>query len=86
MVLDYVNFCRQKFRHVEVALIEYRESLEERDIKSPEEIERKVEIRRRQLLSEYRLLDLNEDASGKSKGLLITKLIAKNEKIKCFLC
>jgi hypothetical protein len=50
-----------------VALIEYRESLEERGIKSSEEIERKVATRRKQLQSEYGLLDSNEDSPGNSK-------------------
>ncbi|CAI9094648.1 OLC1v1030425C3 [Oldenlandia corymbosa var. corymbosa] len=59
---------RQKLRRIEVALIEYRESLEEHGIKSPEEIERKVAIHRRRLQSEYGLLDSNEDASGKKRS------------------
>ncbi|CAN4109247.1 unnamed protein product [Withania somnifera] len=56
---------RQKLRRLEVALIEYRESLEERGIKSPDEIERKVEIRRQHLQSEYGLLNFSEDISRK---------------------
>ncbi|KAA0064881.1 protein RRC1-like isoform X1 [Cucumis melo var. makuwa] len=58
---------RQKLRRVEVALIEYRESLEERGIKSAEEIERKVLIYRKQLESEYGLSDSNETASRKKR-------------------
>ncbi|XP_062163509.1 protein RRC1-like isoform X1 [Alnus glutinosa] len=58
---------RQKLRRLEVALIEYRESLEERGIKNSEEIERKVSIRRKQLLSEYGLLDSNDDSSGNKR-------------------
>ncbi|KAB1213532.1 U2 snRNP-associated SURP motif-containing protein [Morella rubra] len=54
---------RQKLRRLEVALIEYRESLEERGIKSLEEIEKKVAMRRKQLQSEYGLLDSNNDSS-----------------------
>ncbi|XP_010648763.1 protein RRC1 isoform X2 [Vitis vinifera] len=54
---------RQKLRRLEVALIEYRESLEERGIKSSEEIERKVAIHRKRLQSEYGLSDSNEDVS-----------------------
>ena len=61
--------CRQKLRRLEVALIEYRESLEERGIKSSEEIERKVAIHRKRLQSEYGLLDNNEDVSWNSKCL-----------------
>ncbi|KAG6649734.1 hypothetical protein I3843_07G226100 [Carya illinoinensis] len=58
---------RQKLRRLEVALIEYRESLEERGIKSSDEIERKVAIRRKQLQSEYGLLDSNNDSSGNKR-------------------
>lgn len=63
MMFDY----RQKLRRLEATLIEYRESLEERGIKNPEEIERKVAIHRKRLESEYGLSDSNEDASGSSK-------------------
>lgn len=59
--------CRQKLRRLEVALIEYRESLEERGIKSSEEIERKVAIHQKRLQSEYGLSDSNEDVSLNSK-------------------
>ncbi|KAG2700356.1 hypothetical protein I3760_07G226800 [Carya illinoinensis] len=58
---------RQKLRRLEVALIEYRESLEERGIRSSDEIERKVAIRRKQLQSEYGLLDSNNDSSGNKR-------------------
>jgi U2-associated protein SR140 len=40
---------RQKLRHIEIALIEYRESLEEQGMKNSEEIERKVAIHRKRL-------------------------------------
>ncbi|KAF2313037.1 hypothetical protein GH714_008847 [Hevea brasiliensis] len=53
----------QKLRRLEVALMEYRESLEERGIKSAEEIESKVAIQRKRLESEYGLL---EDVPGNS--------------------
>ncbi|KAK6137122.1 hypothetical protein DH2020_029131 [Rehmannia glutinosa] len=56
---------RQKMRRLEVALMEYRESLEERGIKSSEEIERKVAIHRSRLQAEYGLLDSNANASGR---------------------
>lgn len=54
-------------RRLEVSLIEYRESLEERGIKNSEEIEKKVAIHRKRLESEYGLADPNEDVSGNSK-------------------
>ncbi|KAJ8531362.1 hypothetical protein K7X08_026796 [Anisodus acutangulus] len=57
---------RQKLRRLEVALIEYCESLEERGITSPDEIERKVEIHRQRLQSEYGLLNFSEDTSKKA--------------------
>ncbi|KAK4485837.1 hypothetical protein RD792_008484, partial [Penstemon davidsonii] len=56
---------RQRLRRLEVALMEYRESLEERGIKSSEEIERKVAIHRSRLETEYGLLDSNADASSR---------------------
>ncbi|PSS17718.1 hypothetical protein CEY00_Acc12404 [Actinidia chinensis var. chinensis] len=55
---------RQKLRRLEVALMEYRESLEERGVKNLEEIERKVAIHRKRLQSEYGLSDSNEDVSA----------------------
>lgn len=58
---------RQKLRRLEVALIEYRESLEEVSVKSVEEIEKKVALYRKRLESEYGLLDSNEDLHRSSK-------------------
>uniref|UniRef100_A0A2P2MP01 U2 snRNP-associated SURP motif-containing protein n=1 Tax=Rhizophora mucronata TaxID=61149 RepID=A0A2P2MP01_RHIMU len=58
---------RLKLRRLEVALIEYRESLEERGAKNSEEIERKVAIHRKRLQSEYGLSDPNEDIRRSSK-------------------
>ena len=55
---------RQKLRRLEVALIEYRESLEERGIKNLEEFEKKVEAHRKRLQSEYGLSDSGEDGQG----------------------
>jgi hypothetical protein len=75
--LTVLMYYRQKLRRLEVALIEYRESLEERGIKNSEEIERKVSIRRKQLLSEYGLLDSNDDSSGNSKCSFCTRAIYK---------
>ncbi|XP_019195287.1 PREDICTED: protein RRC1-like isoform X2 [Ipomoea nil] len=70
---------RQKLRRLEVALIEYRESLEERGIKNTEEIEKKVEIHRRRLQSEYGLLNFNEDASRKSIKSSLERRERRNE-------
>lgn len=58
--------CRQKLRKIEVALIEYRESLEERGIKK-EEIEKKVASHQKQLQYKYGLADFTEDVSNKSE-------------------
>ncbi|XP_044471685.1 protein RRC1-like isoform X2 [Mangifera indica] len=58
---------RQKLRRLEVAVIEYRESLEERGIKSVEEIEKKVAIHRKRLESEYGLSDSKEGISGNKR-------------------
>ncbi|XAR71486.1 hypothetical protein NMG60_11028776 [Bertholletia excelsa] len=61
---------RQKLRRLEVALMEYRESLEERGVKNLEDIERKVAIHRRRLESEYGLLDSSEDVTGNKRSSL----------------
>lgn len=52
---------RQKLRRLEVAVMEYRESLEERGIKNAEEIERKVSAHRRKLKAEFGLMDETAD-------------------------
>lgn len=44
-------------RRLEAALIEYRESLEDRGIKNQEEIEKKVAIHRKKLESDYGISD-----------------------------
>eukprot|EP00246_Nothoceros_aenigmaticus_P017300 TRINITY_DN8380_c0_g1_i1.p1 TRINITY_DN8380_c0_g1~~TRINITY_DN8380_c0_g1_i1.p1 ORF type:complete len:480 (+),score=93.78 TRINITY_DN8380_c0_g1_i1:167-1606(+) len=48
---------RQKLRRLEVAVMEYRETLEERGIKSSDEIERRVFLHRKKLESDYGLVD-----------------------------
>ncbi|XWS17875.1 hypothetical protein CRYUN_Cryun33cG0106100 [Craigia yunnanensis] len=58
---------RQKLRRLEVALIEYRESLEERGIKNAEDIEKRVAVHWKRLESEYGLSDSSEDISGKKR-------------------
>ncbi|MQL93131.1 hypothetical protein Taro_025762 [Colocasia esculenta] len=58
---------RQKLRRLEVAVMEYRESLEEQGIKNSEEIERKVAVHRRRLKSEFGLVDSTEDTRGTSR-------------------
>ncbi|KAJ6915316.1 hypothetical protein NC651_017345 [Populus alba x Populus x berolinensis] len=57
----------QKLRRLEVALIEYRESLEEQGMKKSEEIERKVAVHRKRLESEYGLSSSNEDGTGNKR-------------------
>ncbi|KAG4136332.1 hypothetical protein ERO13_D08G274700v2 [Gossypium hirsutum] len=58
---------RKKLRRLEVALIEYRESLEERGTKNAEDIERRVAVHRKRLESEYGLTDSGEDTSGRKR-------------------
>ncbi|XP_050220458.1 protein RRC1-like isoform X2 [Mercurialis annua] len=58
---------RQKLRRLEVALMEYRESLEERGMKNADEIERKVAIHRKRLQSDYGLISSSHDVPGNSK-------------------
>ncbi|XP_074269545.1 protein RRC1 isoform X2 [Silene latifolia] len=59
---------RQKLRRLEVALMEYRESLEDRGIKSSDEIERKVSVHRKRLESEYGLLDSSDNHPGSKRS------------------
>lgn len=54
-------------RRLEVAVMEFRESLEERGNRSSEEIEKKVIIHRRRLQSEFGLSDSTYDLPGTSK-------------------
>ncbi|XWS72772.1 hypothetical protein CRYUN_Cryun02cG0069400 [Craigia yunnanensis] len=61
---------RQKLRRLEIALIEYRESLEEQGIKNAEDIERRVVVHRKWLESEYGLSDSSEDISGRKRPSL----------------
>ncbi|KAK8602615.1 hypothetical protein V6N12_052420 [Hibiscus sabdariffa] len=58
---------RQKLRRLEVALIEYRESLEEQGIKNAEDIEKRVAVHRKRLESEYGLSDSSDDISGRKR-------------------
>lgn len=48
---------RQKLRRLEVAVMEYRESLEERGVKSSEEIDKKVALLRKKHEADYGLVD-----------------------------
>ncbi|KAM0063789.1 putative CID domain, mRNA splicing factor Cwf21 domain-containing protein [Helianthus debilis subsp. tardiflorus] len=57
---------RQKLGQVEAALIDYRESLEERGMEK-EEIEKKVAVHQKQLQYKYGLANASEDTSNKSK-------------------
>ncbi|KAM3228281.1 hypothetical protein ACQJBY_059761 [Aegilops geniculata] len=50
---------RQKLRQIEIAVMQYRESLEEKGLHSMEEIERKVASHRRRLQSDYGLSSID---------------------------
>ncbi|KAH6782174.1 RNA recognition motif protein [Perilla frutescens var. frutescens] len=63
---------RLKLRRLEVALMEYRESLEEQGIKNFEEIERKVAVHKSLLQAEYGLVDSNAGASGRTATVVRT--------------
>ncbi|KAJ0984270.1 hypothetical protein J5N97_002626 [Dioscorea zingiberensis] len=52
---------RQKLRRLEVAVLEYQESLEEQGIHNKQEIEKKVEKHRRHLQAKFGLLDSSDD-------------------------
>ncbi|XP_068645038.1 protein RRC1-like [Aristolochia californica] len=58
---------RQKLRRLEVAVMEYREFLEERGIRNLEEIDRKISIHRRRLQLEIGLTGSAEDVPGGNK-------------------
>ncbi|XP_057865763.2 protein RRC1 [Cryptomeria japonica] len=55
---------RQKLRKLEVAVMEYRESLEERGMSNLEEIERKVDVYRKKIKSEFGLTDETTDGEN----------------------
>ncbi|KAH7671816.1 ENTH/VHS domain-containing protein [Dioscorea alata] len=55
---------RQKLRRLEVAVLEYQESLEEQGMHNKQEIDKKVENHRRRLQSEFGLLDSSDDQSS----------------------
>ncbi|KAL5699045.1 Protein rrc1 [Ranunculus cassubicifolius] len=59
---------RQKLRRLEVAVMEYRESLEDRGIRNPDEIEKKVASERRRLQYEFGLADSNNGTPGKKRS------------------
>ncbi|XP_020102910.1 protein RRC1-like isoform X2 [Ananas comosus] len=54
---------RQKLRRLEIAVMEYRESLEERGVRNTEDIEKKVAGYRKRLQSEFGLSDSVDDGS-----------------------
>ncbi|KAI3912764.1 hypothetical protein MKW92_040916, partial [Papaver armeniacum] len=58
---------RQKLRRLEVAVMEYRESIEEQGIRSPGEIEKKVASHRRRLISDFGLLGSDVDVPGNTR-------------------
>ncbi|KAJ6836808.1 protein RRC1-like isoform X1 [Iris pallida] len=64
---------RQKLRRLEVAVMEYRESLEERGTRSSEDIEKKVAVHRRRLQSEFGLLDSVEVSNKQASQRTSTK-------------
>lgn len=59
---------RQKLRRLEVAVVEYRESLEERGLRNAEEIDKKVAVYRRQLESDFGLSDTTDDIGSKKSS------------------
>ncbi|KAI3996611.1 hypothetical protein MKX01_009443, partial [Papaver californicum] len=58
---------RQKLRRLEVAVMEYRESIEEQGIQSPGVIEKKVASHRRRLLSDFGLLGSDVGVPGNTR-------------------
>jgi len=61
--------CRQKLRQIEIAVMQYHESLEEKGLRNTEEIERKVDSHRRRLLSEYGLSSSIDGTNKRSSGM-----------------
>uniref|UniRef100_A0ACD5U588 Uncharacterized protein n=1 Tax=Avena sativa TaxID=4498 RepID=A0ACD5U588_AVESA len=60
---------RQKLRKIEIAVMQYHESLEEKGLRNIEGIERKVASHRRRLLSEYGLSSSIDGANKQSSGI-----------------
>uniref|UniRef100_A0A0E0CGN3 RRM domain-containing protein n=1 Tax=Oryza meridionalis TaxID=40149 RepID=A0A0E0CGN3_9ORYZ len=63
MILDEEH--RKKLRQIEIAVMQYRESLEEKSLRNTEEIEKKVASHRRRLQSEYGLSFSNDGANSR---------------------
>ncbi|XP_051193658.1 protein RRC1 isoform X1 [Lolium perenne] len=59
---------RQKLRQIEIAVMQYRESLEEKGLRNTEEIERKVTSHRRHLMSEYGLSSSTDRTNNKGSS------------------
>ncbi|XP_010233907.1 protein RRC1 isoform X3 [Brachypodium distachyon] len=64
---------RQKLRQIEIAVMQYRESLEEKGLRNMEEIERKVASHRRHLQSEYGLSSSIDGAKNRQSSDRISK-------------
>ncbi|MCL7022535.1 hypothetical protein MKW94_006788 [Papaver nudicaule] len=58
---------RQKLRRLEVAVMEYRESIEEQGVRSPGEIEKRVASHRRRLISDFGLLGSDVYVPGNTR-------------------
>ncbi|CAM0956389.1 unnamed protein product [Alopecurus aequalis] len=56
---------RQKLRQIEIAVMQYHESLEEKGLRNTEEIERKVASHRKRLMSEYGLSSSIDGANNR---------------------
>ncbi|KAI3990610.1 hypothetical protein MKX01_022910, partial [Papaver californicum] len=72
---------RQKLRRLEVAVMEYRESIEEQGIRSPGEIEKKVASHRRRLLSDFGLLGSDVDVPGNTRHSSQISLERKDRRV-----
>lgn len=62
-LINIILLYRQKLRRLEIAVMEYRESLEERGVRNTEDIEKKVAGYRKRLQSEFGLSDSVDDGS-----------------------
>ncbi|KAG6472906.1 hypothetical protein ZIOFF_070384 [Zingiber officinale] len=68
-------------RQLKFAVVEYRESLEERGLRSAEEIDRKVAVYRRQLEFEFGLSETTEDQGSKKSSSEDLTMLSKYKPI-----
>lgn len=88
-IMECLTLCRQKLRRLEVALIEYRESLEEHGVKNHDEIEKRVAMQRKKLEADCGLLDVphlpSRDRDSRGADVEVERSNSGTSLSRCFL-